>query len=116
MVCFEIMNKMVEKNTKNCRPKFGVFESTVVGFIRSLAVPSWQRCLDVSIDKILTVNFQIFLFYLLEFSCVKLSDNDPNVFLNSATTVKSVFLNESGDIVVYMKYHTNFKKKTSSLQ
>ena len=28
-----------------------------------------------------------------------MGDNDPNVFLNSATTSKSAFLNENGDIL-----------------
>ena len=54
------------------------------------------------------MNSQFFLFYFLVFSCIKVGDNDPNVFLNSATTSKSVFLNENvvgemaGCIIVFM--------------
>ena len=45
----------------------------------------------MSVDKFLTVNFQIFLFYFLVFSCTVVSKNDPFVFLNGATTSKSAF-------------------------
>ena len=58
----------------------------------------------MSDDKILAVNFQILLFYLLVFSCVKVSDNDPDVFLNGASTVKRGFLNASGEILVYIRF------------
>ena len=53
--------------------------------------------LERVIDKFLTVNYQIFLFYFLVLSCIKVGDNDPNVFLKCATTSKSVFLNGNGD-------------------
>ena len=44
--------------------------------------------------------FQIFLFYLLVFSCVEVGVNDPNGFLHSATTSYCVNLCENGDILV----------------
>ena len=45
----------------------------------------WQRCLNVSVDKILTVIFRKFLFLILVISYVKVGDN---ITYRSATTCK----------------------------
>ena len=42
---------------------------------RLLKVGDLQHCSDLSVDKFLTVNFLIFLFYFLVFSCVVVSEN-----------------------------------------
>ena len=65
--------------------------------INAVSKKEWQHCLNMSAALYFNSEFSILIFSFLVFSCIKVGDNDPNVFLKCATTSKSVFLNGNGD-------------------